>query len=203
MLKILTLLGVAAFSLAEPVEDRVRVLPMMNANEEFPFKMFSGYLPVLGTTKNLHYMYVESQRDPISDPIIVWYNGGPGCSSLLGFLQEHGPYVVESGEYDFHPNEYSWNREANMLYIEAPANVGYSYCLNVEDCLHFNDTNSAVDNLVALLYFFEEKFPERKSNPLYLSGESYAGIYVPYLAYEIDNYITKYKNLKNVFKPNF
>lgn len=77
-----------------------------------------------------------------------------------------------------------------MLYIEAPAGVGYSFCLDKYECTNFNDDNSAYDNLLALLYFFEEKFPERKHNPLYLSGESYAGIYVPYLAYELDKYIT-------------
>jgi carboxypeptidase C (cathepsin A) len=176
--------------LAEPADDRVRTLPGMNNNADFPFKMFSGYLPVLGTTKSLHYLYLESQQDPIRDPVLVWFNGGPGCSSMLGFMQEHGPYVIENGETTFHWNDYSWNRETNMLYIEAPAAVGYSYCLDKTECTHFNDSNSARDNLASLLYFFDQKFPERKSNELYLSGESYAGIYVPFLAFELDKYIT-------------
>ena len=97
MLKTLALLGLAAFTLAEPVEDRVYGLPEMNNNQHFPFKMFSGYLPIIGSTKNLHYLYMESQSDPIRDPVLVWFNGGPGCSSMLGFMQEHGPYVMENG----------------------------------------------------------------------------------------------------------
>ena len=58
---------------------------------------------------------------------MVWFNGGPGCSSLLGWIQENGPYVVEDGERTFHENAFSWNKEANVLYIESPVAVGYSY----------------------------------------------------------------------------
>lgn len=47
---------------------------------------------------------------------------------MLGFLQEHGPYVMEDETTTFHKNDYSWNREANMLYIESPAGVGFSFC---------------------------------------------------------------------------
>ena len=108
---------------------------------------------------------------------------------------------MEDGEENFHFNEYTWNKEVNMLYIEAPAGVGYSYCLDFKEC-NFNDTTSSQDNLIALLYFFEEKFPERKKNDLYISGESYAGVYVPYLAYQIDKFNEKYKDNDEVYKPN-
>lgn len=104
MIKILTLLGLASIAYSDAVEDRVRNLPNMNSNEEFPFRMYSGYLPVMGSTKFLHYMFLESQNDPINDPIVVWFNGGPGCSSMLGFMQEHGPYVIENGATTFHEN---------------------------------------------------------------------------------------------------
>jgi len=73
---------------------------------------------------------------------LIWFNGGPGCSSLLGWSQEHGPYVMDSGTNYFVPNEYSWNTAANVLYIESPAGVGYSYCGNTADCT-FNDVTSS------------------------------------------------------------
>lgn len=50
-----------------------------------------------GTTNMLHYMFVESQNDPATDPLIIWFNGGPGCSSMLGWAQEHGPWVMKNG----------------------------------------------------------------------------------------------------------
>ena len=120
--------------------------------------MYSGYLAVNGTPKLLHYMFVESQGNPTTDPLVIWFNGGPGCSSMLGFTQEHGPFVMEDGGTTFSRNAYSWNREANMLYIESPAGVGFSYC-GVEDGCRYDDDSSAADNLAAVLNWFV-KFPE-------------------------------------------
>lgn len=71
-----------------------------------------------------------------------------------------------------------------MLYIEQPAGVGYSYCGNKKDCA-FDDDKSGKDNLTVVLEWFK-KFPEFKNNELYISGESYGGVYVPYLAYYIN-----------------
>ena len=105
---------------------------------------------------------------------------------MLGFLQEHGPYKMEDGETKFQKNDWSWNKEANMLYIESPAGVGYSYCDSPRYC-QSGDESSSLDNLEALFSFFK-KFPEYLKNDLYLSGESYAGIYVPYLAWRIYEY---------------
>ena len=71
-----------------------------------------------------------------------------------------------------------------MLYIESPAGVGYSRCNNADECV-FTDENSATDNLTAILAWYD-KFTEFGAHDLYISGESYAGIYVPYVSYEID-----------------
>lgn len=150
--------------------------------------MYSGYLPINDTSKILHYMFVTSQNNATSDPLIIWFNGGPGCSSMLGFMQEHGPYVVENNSTEFVENKYSWNTNASVLYIEQPAGVGFSYCdpTIVEDCT-FNDTSASWDTIVALVEWYT-LFPEFMNNELHVSGESYGGIYVPYLVYQIDQY---------------
>ena len=64
-------------------DDKVATLPL---NITFATNTYSGYLDVNGTTKKLHYMFTESFSDPATDPLIIWFNGGPGCSSLLGFF---------------------------------------------------------------------------------------------------------------------
>ena len=59
---------------------------------------FSGYLDI-NQNKSLHYVLVTSLSDPDNDPLVIWFNGGPGCSSLLALFQEHGPYIIDDGEY--------------------------------------------------------------------------------------------------------
>lgn len=107
---------------------------------------------------------------------------------------------MDSGTNYWIENEWSWNNFANVLYIESPPGVGYSYCKGVADCT-FTDEKSAEVNLQAVLQWFTS-FPEFKTNDLYISGESYAGIYVPYLTWEMDQYIIANQNVTDAFIPN-
>lgn len=45
--------------------------------------------------KNLFYYFVISERNPSKYPVVLWLNGGPGCSSFDGFIYEHG-FVTSS-----------------------------------------------------------------------------------------------------------
>jgi hypothetical protein len=196
--KSLVVLALTGAAQASFEADRVSALPDMAVFDTYP--VYSGYLEI-NDAKALHYMLIESQNAPATDPVVIWFNGGPGCSSMLGFAQEHGPYKLDSGTDYWTQNEFSWNREANMLYIESPAGVGFSTCKGIKECNSYSDEESAADNLAAVLAFFA-KFPEFEQNDLYISGESYAGIYVPYLANEIDVYNTANADNADVFKPN-
>ena len=95
---------------------------------------------------------------------------------------------MEDNTTTFHKNDYTWNKEATMIYIESPAGVGYSMCPLQSECM-FNDTLAANDNFVAFMNLMTAKFPDLQGNDIYLAGESYAGIYVPMLALKIDAYI--------------
>ena len=114
---------------------------------------------------------------------MVWFNGGPGCSSLLALFQEHGPFVFDDGESVIKPNPYPWTSRANMLYIENPAGVGFTVA-TTDDSMSHNDLTQSEDALEAIKSFFL-KFPEFIKNDLYISGESYGGIYVPYLSWQL------------------
>jgi len=72
-----------------------------------PSNSYSGYLDVT-ETKSLHYIFLESERSPDNDPLVIWFNGGPGCSSLLAFIQEHGPWVIEDNSTTITRNPHSW-----------------------------------------------------------------------------------------------
>ncbi len=119
--------------------------------------MYSGYLNLSSSQNELHYVAVLSQNNASSDPVIVWFNGGPGCSSLLGYALEHGPYVIEDGKQDFSENAYSWNKNATVIYLDNPAGIGFSLCANQSYCV-FDDMNSAEENVAAVLQLFQTKF---------------------------------------------
>ncbi|KAF2574202.1 hypothetical protein F2Q70_00006460 [Brassica cretica] len=107
---------------------------------------------------------------------------GPGCSSVAyGAAQELGPFLVRTNGGNLTFNDFSWNKEANMLFLEAPVGVGFSYTNNSVDLGKLGDQVTAEDSLDFLINWFT-KFPEFRSNDFYLTGESYAGHYVPQLA---------------------
>lgn len=89
-------------------------------------------------------------------------NGGPGCSSKLGFLQEIPPYYLDlntpySTDMNFTGNPYTWLAFSHLLFIDSPAGVGFS--INKDKSFVYNDANTARDNLFALQDFFTSKFP--------------------------------------------
>uniref|UniRef100_A0A672ZWP0 Carboxypeptidase n=1 Tax=Sphaeramia orbicularis TaxID=375764 RepID=A0A672ZWP0_9TELE len=161
---------------AAPDADEVKYLPGLAKQPSF--KQYSGYLSV-AHGKHLHYWFVESQSKPASDPVVLWLNGGPGCSSLDGLLTEHGPFLIQDDGVTLEYNKYSWNQIANVLYLESPAGVGFSY--SDDGNYKTNDTEVSMNNYLALKEFFR-LFPEFSTNELFLTGESYGGIYIPTLA---------------------
>lgn len=184
-----------------PEEDLVENLP----DYEYKGKLYSGYLTV-SPLKHFHYMFNLAEEDPEKKPLVLWLNGGPGCSSLDGWSMENGPmFLNRNGTYRM--NEYSWNKAANMLYLESPGDVGFSYINSgLKDDQFVSDDTVAKDNLNALLSFLT-KFPEYKGRDFFITGESYGGIYIPMLALEIVNYNKnvpeKYKiNLKGILVGN-
>lgn len=155
--------------------DEITNLPGVNPQPKF--KHYSGYLQA-SPTHFLHYWYVESQNNPSTDPLVIWLNGGPGCSSMDGLLNEHGPYLATT-KGDLRMNPFSWNMVANVLYIESPAGVGYSYA--TDGNVTTDDDQVSAENYAALMQFYG-KFPELLSHDLYITGESYGGVYVPTFA---------------------
>lgn len=145
------------------------------------YHQWSGYLQA-SPGSFLHYWFVTSQRDPVKDPLILWLNGGPGCSSLDGLLSENGPFHVHDDGSTLYENEFSWNKLANVLYLESPAGVGYSY--SDDKNYTTNDDQVAEDNYLALQSFFV-KFPHFSQNEFYIIGESYGGIYAPTLSHRV------------------
>ncbi|MCD7454311.1 Serine carboxypeptidase-like 45 [Datura stramonium] len=158
--------------------DKIIKLP---GQPQVGFQQFSGYVTVDDKKqRSLFYYFAEAETDPASKPLVLWLNGGPGCSSVgVGAFSENGPFRPRGQVLV--KNEHSWNKEANMLYLESPIGVGFSYSTDTSSYETVNDEVTARDNLVFLLRWFH-KFPQYRKSNLFLTGESYAGHYVPQLA---------------------
>ncbi|OAY78780.1 Serine carboxypeptidase-like 35 [Ananas comosus] len=182
LLVMVTVLGSFASSVA--ASDRVRGLPGQPAAS---FRHYAGYVDVgPGEEKALFYWFFEAQERPEEKPLLLWLNGGPGCSSVA-----YGAALELA---------------ANLLFVEAPVGVGFSYTNRTSDLKELGDNVTAQDSYRFLLNWFT-KYPNLKSHDFYIAGESYAGHYVPQLAqliYEENKKATKdkYINLKGFMIGN-
>ena len=165
--------------------DEVTSLPGWSG--PLPSRHFSGYFPttVDGTSAGLlHYWLTLSEGDPATDPLVLWLQGGPGCSSLFGLLYENGQVHFRADNATGLPqlvlNPYAWTKAASMLWLEQPIGVGFSYCVPGAkgDC---SGRNFGVDAYHFFVNFFRG-YPELAKVPFHITGESYAGVYVPYVA---------------------
>lgn len=164
--------------------DRVTDLP---GQPPVNFHHYAGYVKLRPEQredqKALFYWFFEAQdqNDVASKPLVLWLNGGPGCSSIAyGAAQELGPFLVQSnGQLKL--NDFSWNKAANILFLEAPVGVGFSYTNKSSDLEKLGDKVTAEDSYAFLIGWFK-RFPNFKLHDFYLAGESYAGHYVPQLA---------------------
>jgi len=171
----------------------------------------AGYMNVKGSQsdtkndKNLFYWFFEKRTTSQlpggatpkvesgdgETPLVIWLTGGPGCSSSLALLSENGPCSVNKDGATTEINPHSWTESAHVLWLDQPANVGYSYGQG-------NDTNEEMISEDA--YYFLQAFLQStegqkyKDAPLFIVGESYGGHYAPAIAHRINE---GNKNLKD------
>eukprot|EP00933_Yihiella_yeosuensis_P045711 TRINITY_DN41118_c0_g1_i1.p1 TRINITY_DN41118_c0_g1~~TRINITY_DN41118_c0_g1_i1.p1 ORF type:complete len:572 (+),score=121.82 TRINITY_DN41118_c0_g1_i1:46-1761(+) len=182
-----------------PAKTKITSLPGVSG--KLPNEMYAGYIeagtPPSGKGKMyFHYWCIMSARNASVDPVLFWYNGGPGASSLFGLLQEFGPLLLNedsllSDDYKKtgiptpQENEWAWTRTNTVCALDSPPPMGLSFCSEEgpsgrpTSCGPWTDTAVFAANHKAHASFYENIFPELKSNPMYFIGESYAGIYVP------------------------
>eukprot|EP00882_Tetradesmus_deserticola_P028720 GHRQ01031998.1.p1 GENE.GHRQ01031998.1~~GHRQ01031998.1.p1 ORF type:complete len:219 (+),score=62.62 GHRQ01031998.1:114-770(+) len=164
----------------EAEADRVDDLP--GSPNGLDFNMFSGYVTVdEAAGRALFYVFAEAREAPSEAPLLLWLNGGPGCSSLGGgFMSELGPFYPSRSGRALYANPYAWNGRANVIWLESPALVGFSYSNSSADAL-VGDGRTAADARLFLLGFLK-RFPQYAHSDFYLSGESYGEAAAPHSA---------------------
>ena len=172
LLSLALLLGAAA--------EEITSLPGLEGG--LPSRMHSGYVDVtdaLDGSRQLFFWFVEAEFTPGTAPVVLWTNGGPGCSGLGGFMSEMGPFEA-AADGTLSRREHAWTKLANMLFIEQPAGVGFSS--GTLD--YYDDALVARDN-ANFLARWRQKFPDFASRATFLTSESYGGHYLPTLALEL------------------
>lgn len=151
-------------------------------------RMLSGSIVSNATYGSSLFMVLHESMsaNPLNDPLVVWLQGGPGCSSMFACFVENGPYLMDAnGNLTW--NKYTWINYANMLFIDSPPGTGFS---TTNSSLGYDTTERAValDLYNALQGFFRaEGGRYRGISSFFIAGESYAGKYVPFLAAELLN----------------
>ncbi|PWU82961.1 putative serine carboxypeptidase (CBP1) [Trypanosoma cruzi] len=109
--------------------------------------------------------------------------GGPGCSSMFALLAENRPCLVNETTGDIYKNNYSWNNEAYVIYVDQPAGVGFSYA-EVED--YDSNEEEVSEDMYHFLQAFFRAHQKLRKNKLFVVGESYGGHYAPATAHYIN-----------------
>ncbi|OHW96906.1 serine carboxypeptidase [Colletotrichum incanum] len=139
---------------------------------------YAGLMPISkesNETRQLFFWYFPSTNEKASDEVTIWLNGGPGCSSFIGLVQENGPFTWFPSAYRPVYNIYSWSHLSNILYVDQPAGTGFSV----------GSPNATTEEEIAQQFLgFYHNWMETfgtKGRKTHLTGESYAGHYIPYI----------------------
>ncbi|KAG8835541.1 hypothetical protein FRB91_001338 [Serendipita sp. 411] len=165
-------------------------------------KQHSGYLDVTDG-KHLFFWYFEARENPKDKPLVLWLNGGPGCSSSTGLLFELGPCSIRyntSAPNAFpytEVNPYSWTNHANMIFLDQPTNVGFSYS---SDGSTVNTSPVAAQDVYAFIQLFLAKYDNLRDKDFHVAAESYGGTYAPNIGKVIHEHN---KNLQEMKTASF
>ncbi|KAI3498142.1 hypothetical protein L1887_33911 [Cichorium endivia] len=155
---------------------------------QLPFKLETGYVGI-GEKEEAQFFYyfVESERNPEEDPLLLYLTGGPGCSAVITFFYQIGPL---SFNFDNAPenititnNPNSWTKMANIIFVDMPAGVGFSYATTKEASI--SSDRIVVKQANDFIRKFLIDHPKFLKNPLYITGISYMGIVTPIITSEL------------------
>ncbi|RUS18821.1 Alpha/Beta hydrolase protein [Endogone sp. FLAS-F59071] len=167
----------AGLGIFTDLSEAVGCYSLPGVNGHYPVS-YAGNLPINESTPDLELFFWYFKPPKPSDELIFWFNGGPGCSSMAGLFEENGPWTYSNKTGAYEPNPYSWHHLGHIVYVDQPLSVGLSFG---NGSSVYNELDVGKD-FYGFLQIFLNTFPELRSKNLHLTGESYAGMYIPYMA---------------------
>jgi cathepsin A (carboxypeptidase C) len=159
-------------------------------SEFFPEPQLHGLIKLDEKEEDdIFYWLFPSRNSPDTDPLVLWLTGGPGCSSELAVFVENGPMELKEGEAV--KKEISWNNKANLLFIDQPIGTGYS---RTKGNHHPRTEEEVRQQFGKFILKFYQKFPEFKDRKFFITGESYAGHYIPFIAEHLMDHPKRYRD---------
>ncbi|KAJ6633431.1 Vitellogenic carboxypeptidase [Pseudolycoriella hygida] len=178
--------------------DVVSYSGYFTVDDEHQSNLFFWFFPAEGTehlyqedvqedgdddyNEDVRFHQADNDESDDNRPVVLWLQGGPGSSSLFGLFTENGPFFINDDRISIRKNPYSWHTKYNLIFIDNPVGTGFS----------FTDPNGYCENITQVakhLYSglgqFFQLFPTLALNPFYITGESFAGKYIPAIGYEI------------------
>ncbi|KAI3645315.1 hypothetical protein MP228_011479 [Amoeboaphelidium protococcarum] len=134
------------------------------------------------------WLFQSTPSGTLNDTLIIWLNGGPGVSSMDGVLLENGPFRITVND-TIVPNPWSLTQLASVMYVDQPVGTGFSYVFDTENGLMNSVTMAAAEFELFMLHFFRI-FSQLGFKRLWIGGESYAGVYIPYFAQQLLQSVT-------------
>lgn len=186
---------IVAVASSDTPYDQYEVKSLPGWQKPLPSRQYSGFVNAnQNASLQMHFWFIESEGDPEDDPLVLWFNGGPGASSLYGLLVELGPFRLNDlslmgPEYQktkvpqliYNPS--SWAQSANILALSMPIPVGFSYCSPPGPSAQGNDCGSSDDDSTAEQTYYAlnswlKIFSNFQKNEMFITGESYGEQYV-------------------------
>ena len=156
---------------------------------------YAGLMNISDTSDDgqLYFWFFPSPNPAAEKEILIWLNGGPGCSSLEGFFQENGPVLWQYGTYRPVQNPWTWVNLTNVVWVEQPVGTGFS-----QGTVTATSEEDVAEQFLGFFKNFVDTFA-MQGYTVYIAGESYAGYYVPYLADAfLNKQDTTYYNLSSI-----
>ncbi|KAI9271802.1 serine carboxypeptidase-domain-containing protein [Phascolomyces articulosus] len=177
-----TTLGLIALLIAgitaQTAEDyKIDALPGLDPKEAEGLTQYAGHIEITPEmNSNIFFWMIEQVHETNPQKLIIWLNGGPGCSSMDGLFLENGPYRVNP-DMTVNISTGGWQDHATIVYVDQPVGTGFSF---TDMSGYSKNMGEIVDGFMLFLEKFFVIFPQLKEQDMYLAGESFAGTYIPY-----------------------
>ncbi|KAL3518431.1 hypothetical protein ACH5RR_021020 [Cinchona calisaya] len=139
----------------------------------------AGYYRLPHSKDGRMFYFFFKSRSSKNDPVVIWLTGGPGCSSELALFYENGPFKI-ANNMSLIWNDYGWDKVSNIIFVDQPIGTGFSYSFDASD-IRYNEEGVSNDLYDFMQAFFKEHH-EYAKNDFFITGESYAGHYIPAFA---------------------